>query len=478
MTALTDPGRVLILGGGPTGLGAAWRLAHHGHHDHVLLEASDRPGGLAASDVDGHGFVWDAGGHVHFSHYDLYDEVLDEALGEAWYWHDRDAWVWLRARWVPYPFQHHVHHLDAADRARVLEGLDRARLDRGSAPVDFGAWLERTFGEGLSELFMRPYNEKIWRHPLEQMSIGWLGERVAAPDPDELRARITAREDRRTWGPNHEFRYPARGGTGAIWAGVARLLDASRLRLGVPAGHLDLEARTVTTTTDECLRWDTLITTLPLDRLVAHAAGVPASARDAARHLVANSVCAIGVGLRGARPEALARKTWIYYPESASPYYRVTVLSNYSPHNVPEGDGYWSLLTESSLSHGTTPDIDGLVEWTLRALSADGLVTRDAEVVSVWHRYLPYGYPVPTIGRDAALGELLPALEASRVFSRGRFGAWKYEVSNQDHCFMQGVELVDRLLAGADEPTLNDPDAVNRGEYRRLAAQGAARPPR
>ena len=47
------------------------------------------------------------------------------------------------------------------------------------------------------------------------------------------------------------------------------------------------------------------------------------------------------------------------------------------------------------------------------------------------------------------------------VFSRGRFGAWKYEVSNQDHSFMQGVELVNQLAFGTDETTLRQPDVVN-----------------
>ncbi|MEK7751269.1 MAG: amine oxidase, partial [Acidobacteriota bacterium] len=57
-------------------------------------------------------------------------------------------------------------------------------------------------------------------------------------------------------------------------------------------------------------------------------------------------------------------------------------------------------------------------------------------------------------GRDDALGILLPALDELGIFSRGRFGAWKYEVSNQDHALMQGVELVDRLATGSQERTL------------------------
>ena len=77
---------------------------------------------------------------------------------------------------------------------------------------------------------------------------------------------------------------------------------------------------------------------------------------------------------------------------------------------------------------------------------------------------LPYGYPIPTVGRDLVLAEVLPALDEIGIHSRGRFGAWKYEVSNQDHSFMQGWECVDRFCMGAGpevERTLSRPDEVN-----------------
>jgi hypothetical protein len=65
------------------------------------------------------------------------------------------------------------------------------------------------------------------------------------------------------------------------------------------------------------------------------------------------------------------------------------------------------------------------------------------------------------LDRDAALAKILPYLESKNVYSRGRFGLWKYEVSNQDHSFMQGVELVENLLSGRNEITAFDSRYAN-----------------
>src|SRR3989338_11285710 len=116
--SMQNPGRVLIIGAGPTGLGAAYRFQEAGFKDFILLEAAAHPGGLAASFVDDKGFTWDIGGHVQFSHYRYYDEVLDRALGDEWIHHQRESWIYLKGRFVPYPFQNNIHRLDDGDCSR------------------------------------------------------------------------------------------------------------------------------------------------------------------------------------------------------------------------------------------------------------------------------------------------------------------------------------------------------------------------
>ena len=81
----------VIIGGGPTGLGAAHRLCELNQSDWVLLEKSGSLGGLASSVVDEQGFIWDLGGHVLFSHYDYFDRSEERRVGKE-----------CRSRWSPY----------------------------------------------------------------------------------------------------------------------------------------------------------------------------------------------------------------------------------------------------------------------------------------------------------------------------------------------------------------------------------------
>ena len=92
-------------------------------------------------------------------------------------------------------------------------------------------------------------------------------------------------------------------------------------------------------------------------------------------------------------------------------------------------------------------------------LNTNLIESKDA-IVDFWHHFEAYGYPTPSLHRDKAL-EILSTLNELGIFSRGRFGAWIYEVSNQDHTFMQGVEAVDKIILNKDEVTVWHPEIVN-----------------
>jgi hypothetical protein len=97
-----------------------------------------------------------------------------------------------------------------------------------------------------------------------------------------------------------------------------------------------------------------------------------------------------------------------------------------------------------------------MIEETITGLENAGMLQpgERANIVSRWCYYADYSYPTPSVDRDEILAEVIPWLEERGIYSRGRFGMWKYEVSNTDHTLMQGVEVVNRLLLGEAETTI------------------------
>ena len=418
-------------------------------------------GGLARSFVDEQGFTWDIGGHVQFSHYAYFDGVMDQLLGaDGWLNHQRESWIWIRGKFIPYPFQYNIHQLPSADLDHCLAGLVDA-LKTPAKPVgNFRDWILANFGAGIAEVFMLPYNFKVWAYPPEMLNAGWMGDRVAEIDLKRVLHNLVYGKPDISWGPNRTFRFPRRGGTGIIWKKCAERLPANQLTLGDTAVEIDLPRRSVKMRSGLTVQYDSLLSTIPLSRLV-QISGQKQFEPLAGRGLLFSTSNIFGIGLKGRPPEQLRTKCWMYFPESDCPFYRVTVFSNYSPNNVPQPDAQWSLMAEVSESPCKPENRDTMVESVINGLLNTRLIESRSDIVSTWKYRAEWGYPTPSLHRDEALNKVLPFFEKNGVYPRGRFGAWKYEVSNQDHSFMQGVEAVERLFNGRTEITVADPNHAN-----------------
>jgi protoporphyrinogen oxidase len=451
----------LIIGAGPTGLGAARRLDQLGKNDWLIVEGSSTPGGLATSFVDEMGFTWDIGGHVQFSHYEYFDQAMQEFLGtDGWYSHQRESWVWMRDRFIPYPFQNNIHRLPADDLNLCLQGLVDLTKEHKSKPSNFQEWIDACFGRGVAEVFMVPYNFKVWAYPPAMMNAVWVGERVATTDLGRVLKNLVYKTDDLSWGPNNTFQFPKNGGTGSIWCECAKRLSSDKMLLNTHVQHIDLNKRQVTTASGEIFTYEKLISTIPLRELI-ELSGQHQLKPAAERGLLYSSSNIIGLGLRGKPREALSTKCWMYFPEDNCPFYRATVFSNYSPNNVPDINKHWSLMLEVSESEMKKVNQETLEEDVIRGALNTSLIDSHEEIISKWNYRAKYGYPTPGLHRDEALVEIIPFFESHDVYSRGRFGMWKYEVSNQDHSFMQGVEVVERLINGRKEITAFDPNHAN-----------------
>jgi len=513
----------LVIGAGPTGLGAACRLEEY-REDYLLVDENQCAGGLAGTDRTPEGFLFDLGcvipiapqkrsprthaqsGHVIFSHFDYFDALLQQALGpfeneKAWATHQRESYVRYKDMWVPYPLQNNLSCLPVEDQIAALNGMVAAKVQAaatpGRLPANFDEWILGTMGPGMADLFMRPYNFKVWATPTPLMQWSWLGERVSVVDVDKAISNVLLKKIDKSWGPNAIFRFPCNGGTGAIWRAVEQVLPPARLQLNTRLIRVDLDRQVAVlqratgsggSVVEEQVHYDRLLSTSALDLFATHAVVQDEADRAmlhaGASQLAYSSTHVIGLGIRGANPHGT--KCWLYFHEANCPFYRATVFSNYGPGNCPNADvkletlrgaaqpgpvvagsaaasgPYWSLMLEVSESKHKPVDMATALEETIQGCLRAGLLAANDEIVSTYHRRIERGYPTPSLERDAGLRKLLPILRARNVWSRGRFGCWKYEVGNQDHSLALGVEAVDAMLAGLDEVTLNKPGYVNR----------------
>lgn len=161
---------VLVIGAGPTGLGAAKRLNQLNGPSWMIIDSNETPGGLASTDITPEGFLYDVGGHVIFSHYKYFDDCINEALPKEddWYTHQRISYVRCKELWVPYPFQNNISMLPKKEQVDCMDGMIDAALEARVAntkPKDFDEWIVRMMGTGIADLFMRPYNFKVWAVP-------------------------------------------------------------------------------------------------------------------------------------------------------------------------------------------------------------------------------------------------------------------------------------------------------------------------
>jgi len=437
--------KIAILGAGISGLALARFLVERGHplDDVVLFEASSEPGGLCRSRrVDG--FVYDvAGGHILYSKDEETMRWMKDAAGgeDAFVRRDRNTKIRFEDRFVHYPFENGLGDLPDGPKFDCIKGYveawHRRSMDGSTAPVDFASWIRWRFGEGIARHFMNPYNEKIWKRPLAELTSGWVAGRVPdAPVDDVLRAAIGIR----TEGYEHQaiFYYPKRGGFQPITDGMASTL-AERIRLNTPAESVAKHGETWRVNGEE---FDLVVSTVALNLVPGIVEGVPDDVAAAMRGLAYNSVQCFLLALDRAEHPDLS---WVYLPHrEQGPVNRVTYLSNYSPGNAPEGKT--SLLAEVNFPGGTPSPGPELVEEVIAGLVNAGLVEREEILFTdrseCAHAYIVYDHDLDERRRLA-----LEWCEETGLVPLGRFG--RYDYHNADQCVVAAREAAEKLLVRA-----------------------------
>jgi protoporphyrinogen oxidase len=443
---VSRPVKTVILGAGVSGLALARFLIEGGlpSNDVTLFEAHRAVGGLCASKtVDG--YTYDVtGGHILYSKDAEVMAWMKACAGgdAAFVRRDRNTKIRFDGRWVHYPFENGLGDLPPQANFECLHGYvnawHRRQTDGTAAPREFDAWVRWRFGEGIARHFMDPYNDKVWKRPLSQISSDWVAGRVPdAPIEDVLRSSVGIR----TEGYKHQaiFYYPLRGGFQAITDGIATSV-LPRVRLSTPVTSL-VRSRAGWKVNGEA--FDRVVTTLPLTDLPRIVDGMPSGPAEAMRTLEYNSITCVLVALeRSEHPDL----SWIYLPHAEQgPANRVTYMSNYSPNLAPSGRT--SMLCEVTHAGGGPAPGRELERELIDGLARAGLV-RPGEVLftdrtTTRHAYVVFDHDYAERRKTA-----LEWLESAGLTPLGRFGRFEYD--NSDQCVIKARDLAQRMLAQAE----------------------------
>ncbi len=448
--------KIAVLGGGPAGLGAAWRLAKEGKAEVQLFEAGATVGGNAASFV-AEGVNCDFGSHrLHPASDPAILADIRSLLGDDLLLRPRHGRIRLKNSWIHFPLKpvDLATRLPPAFAAALFIDAATAKLRAPkSAEETFGSVLLGGLGRTMCESFYFPYMKKLWGLGPDELAPTLAKRRVSGSSLPKLLRKIFGALPGLRSPTTGKFYYP-RKGFGQI---CERLAEAARaegavLHLGARVEGLEISGdrvRSVKVKNGEALTThavDAVWSTLPLTTLV-RAAGeaAPRDVKDAARSIRFRGMMLVYLVLD---TDQYSEFDAHYFPELSIPISRLSETKNYYDSAEPRGttilcaelpsdpgDQYWS-MSDDDLGRA-------LYGW----LGAAGL-PQTAKVRRAFTRRLSHAYPVYDRDYETHFRTLDTWIgQVDGLLTFGRQGLFAHD--NTHHALAMAYAAVDSFRDGA-----------------------------
>lgn len=419
--------RIVIVGSGVAGLGAAHALARAGLPFQVF-EAQDRPGGLVRTDIV-EGFRFDRAGHFLHFHSEEFSKVV-RASGVQFVEVERRSAILLDGAIVPYPIQFNLWAAEPRLRDAVIAEIESLPGNQPNETESFDEALRATWGVALFDAFFRPYNEKMWGCPLTQLPADCGGRFMPRPDIELLRRGAASPVS--DYGYNSTFLYPTSGQIGDLTEALA-VPFADRIKFNAEVTEINLDRRACRVN-DRWIDFDYMVNTDALPRAIS-ACGVEPLA---APMLESSGLLNIRVGFEGS---INCEDHWHYVPDPKIFFYRVGYPPNVNKNACPPGCA--SLSIECNLSEDLQ-DPEAAAREALSYLESLGILTWGEIRVTDSYRISPAYVQYRRSGREL-FDSVFDSLERRRILMAGRYGLWDY-MSIEDS-FLSGARAADRLIA-------------------------------
>jgi len=416
---------------------AGLSAAYHLKSDYVVLEKRSKAGGACQSEIH-NGFVFDRGIHVLHTHNEYVLQLL-KSLGVNLQSHTREAWIYSHNTFTRYPFQANTFGLPVSIIKDCLLGFIEANYSRKDMKKlsNYGEWVYAAFGTGIAEHFMFPYAEKFWTIHPKELDLGWIDVRVPKPTLEEI-IEGALHEQKKGFGPNAQFKYPLRNGIEAI--PMSFLSHCSPIIFNSEVTSIDTRNKTIEVNNEEILPFNEIISTMPLPEIISLINDVPTEIKEAADHLMYNSIICVNLGIDRAN---ISDKHWIYYPEREFVFFRISFPMNLSPYMVPTGKSAISAEISYSKYKPLKITKGNLIEQVKTDLIKAKVLTGKekievANIIEIKYAYVTYDH-----NRQRNVEIIHRFLKENGIYPAGRYGDWEYHW--MDDAILSGRRVAEEL---------------------------------
>ncbi|MBY0385731.1 FAD-dependent oxidoreductase [bacterium] len=441
-TDFSSAKKVAVIGAGPAGLAAAYRLQLAGVQVD-LYESQPSVGGFCRSfELWGH--TVDLGPHRFFSSNEKVNQFWFSAAGKEFAWVPRQTRIFYNQRYFEYPLRilSTFRLLGLWESFRCLLSYFVAVIFASKKDEHFENWVVRRFGRRLYEIFFKTYTEKLWGLPCHDIDPDFAYRKIRKLSFFEVSKRFFKKKDTFV----DTFAYPHQG-TGAVYEKIAQrfIKKGGNLKLNTPMEALRVDQdQFYLTSQSQTAVYDHVISTMPLTQLIRQLPSVPESILQTARSLSFRHTILVYLYVE---EKNIFSDNWIYVHAPNIRFGRVTNFNNWSPSSSSTAEGtvlcleYWC-STNDEMWRWTDSQLGEFAkkEWREAKISSRSTI-KDFHVIK-----LANTYPVFRLGYKAQVEQIKNYLQTTypHLCTIGRYGAFKY--NNQDHSLLMGLRAAEQYL--------------------------------
>ncbi len=444
---------IIVIGGGPAGLTAAYELTKQ-QKKTTVLEKYNKVGGIARTE-NYRNYHFDMGGHRFYTKSAPVQQMWREVLGDDFLRRPRLSRIFYQNKFFHYPLKpvNALLGLGPIEGVRIIASYVRWHLFPYKEEETFEQWVTNRFGKRLFETFFKSYTEKVWGIPCSELKAEWAAQRIKDLSLKTAISAMFLKPQEAIKTLIEEFDYPRRG-PGMLWTAVQdRIIErGGQVQLNSNVVGIQRDGQRITGVTvaqdgrTQFVTGSSFISSMPLTQLVQWLdPPPPPHVLQAASQLGYRDFLTVCLIIK--KPN-LFPDNWIYIHDPSVQVGRIQNFKNWSADMVPD-PATTSLGLEYFCNEGddiwTMPDAD-LIALGTREIGKVGLA-RPEDVIDGAVFRVEKSYPVYDSDYEQSL-DVLKAYVASleNLQTIGRNGLHRY--NNQDHAMLTGMLAVRNLLYG------------------------------